>query len=173
MAEEAGTNIPMVPRLFGIRMQRENIRAVTPDEYYRQTITIPLLDHLLMELTNRFNEHARKAAMCLSALSHQWWGRLTTGAITLTAWLSCSKKICPHHCHYLRSSIYVPLSSPTATSRSCPAFRYKLWTSVIKRHFLISSDLWKLQLHCQWQHARLNDTSRPCAGWKCVSAPQS
>jgi len=72
MAEEAGTNIPMVPRLFGIRMQRENIRAVTPDEYYRQTITIPLLDHLLMELTNRFNEHARKAAMCLSALSHQW-----------------------------------------------------------------------------------------------------
>jgi len=55
MAEEAGTNIPMVPRM-------ENIRAATPEEYHCQTITISLR-------TNRFNEHARKATIGLYALS--------------------------------------------------------------------------------------------------------
>jgi len=90
------------PVLMWIQMHRENIRAATPDECYCQIITIPLLDHLLM--ANRFNEYARKDTMGLHALYHQWWARLMTGAITLTAWLSCSKKICPQHCHYLRSS---------------------------------------------------------------------
>jgi len=65
MAEEAGTNIPTVRRMCGIQMRRENIRAATPDEYYRQTIAIPLLDQLLMELINRFKEHTRKAALVL------------------------------------------------------------------------------------------------------------
>jgi len=37
MAEEAEINIPTVPRMYGIQMHRENIRAVTPDEYYCQT----------------------------------------------------------------------------------------------------------------------------------------
>jgi len=53
MTEEAGTNIPTVPRIYGIRMHRVNIRAATSDEYYCQIITSPLSDHLLMELTNR------------------------------------------------------------------------------------------------------------------------
>jgi len=65
MAEEAGTNIPTVRRMCEIQMRRENIRAATPDEYYRQTIAIPLLDQLLMELTNRFKEHTRKATLVL------------------------------------------------------------------------------------------------------------
>jgi len=65
MAEEAGTSIPTVPRMCGIEKHRENITAATPDEYYGQTITIPLLDHLLMELTSRFNKHAKKATMGL------------------------------------------------------------------------------------------------------------
>ena len=62
MAEEAGTNIPMVPRMHGIQMHMENIRAATPEEYHCQTITISLR-------TNRFNEHARKATIGLYALS--------------------------------------------------------------------------------------------------------
>ena len=78
MAEEAGTNIPTVPRMCGIQMHRENITAATPDEYYGQTITIPLLDHLLMELTSRFNQHAKKATMGLCLVpsvmrkTHDW-----------------------------------------------------------------------------------------------------
>ena len=34
MAEEAGTNIPTVPRMYGIPIHRENFRAATPDEYF-------------------------------------------------------------------------------------------------------------------------------------------
>jgi len=59
------------PRMCGTEIHRENIRTATLDEYYRQTITIQLLDHLLMVLTSRFNEHARKATMGLYALCHQ------------------------------------------------------------------------------------------------------
>jgi len=67
IVEKAGTNIPMVPRMC----HRENIRAATSDEYYCQTITIPLLHHLLMEFTNRFNENARMVTVGSYALSHQ------------------------------------------------------------------------------------------------------
>ena len=64
MAKEAGTNIPTVLRMCGIQMHRENIRA-TPDEYCCQHITIQLLVYLLMELTNKFNEHTRKATVAI------------------------------------------------------------------------------------------------------------
>ena len=78
------------------------------------------------------------------ALSHQRWGKLITGVITLTAWLSCSTNICPHHYHYLRISICGQSSSPTVTNQSCPAVRHKPWSNVMKRYFLTFSGSWKL-----------------------------
>jgi len=60
-----------------LQMHTENTRAATPDEYYCQTVTIPLLDHLLL-LTNRFNAHVRKPTLGLCLVqsvmrkAHDW-----------------------------------------------------------------------------------------------------
>ena len=32
-----------------------------PKEYYKRNVTLPLVDHLLMELTSRFSEEAKRA----------------------------------------------------------------------------------------------------------------
>ena len=41
---------PSLPRLCARRTHRSNIPSQTPKEYYRRTITIPLLDHTLSEM---------------------------------------------------------------------------------------------------------------------------
>ena len=38
MAEEAGTNIRMVPRIYRIQMHRENVRAATSDDSPAKTL---------------------------------------------------------------------------------------------------------------------------------------
>jgi len=77
--------------MCGTEIHRENIRTATLDEYYRQTITIQLLDHLLMVLTSRFNEHARKATMGLLFHMTQPISRSTIKAI------ACSKPTISEH----------------------------------------------------------------------------
>ena len=46
-----------IPRLCGRQQHRDNIPAETPDEYYKRNLTIPLLDHVLMEMKSRFSIH--------------------------------------------------------------------------------------------------------------------
>ena len=46
---------PSVPRICGRQRHRASIPAASPSEYYRRTITIPILDHLLTELERRFS----------------------------------------------------------------------------------------------------------------------
>ena len=52
---------PSVPRRCGIQTQWSNVPADTPSEYFRRTISIPVLDHLLCELRSQFGEHQRIA----------------------------------------------------------------------------------------------------------------
>ena len=44
-----------VPRLAGRQQHRSNNPADTPIEYYKRNLTIPLLDHIISELDNRFD----------------------------------------------------------------------------------------------------------------------
>jgi len=157
--------------MCGIQMHRENITAATPDESYGQTITIPLLDHLLMELTSRFNQHAKKATMGLCLVpsvmrkTHDW----------------------RHHVDSLvelfKEDLPSPLSVPSELhtwsikftnwdQSTVPSSPLQALIQCDKRYFLTSSRSWKLLLHCQWQHVRLNEVSRPCAAWKPFYAPQ-
>ena len=52
---------PSVPRRCGRQVHRSNVPADTPSEYYRRTISIPVLDHLLSELGAQFGSHQRTA----------------------------------------------------------------------------------------------------------------
>ena len=48
---------PSLPRRCGRQTHRSNIPAENPKEYFRRTITIPILDHLLAEMGTRFSKH--------------------------------------------------------------------------------------------------------------------
>ena len=57
---------PSVPRRCGRQTQWSNVPADTPSEYFRRTISIPVLDHLLCELRSRFGKHQRRALLGFS-----------------------------------------------------------------------------------------------------------
>ena len=52
MAAKGGTT-PSMPRLAGKQTLRNNVPSLYPEEYYRGTVTVPFLDHLLQELNTR------------------------------------------------------------------------------------------------------------------------
>lgn len=49
-----------LPRICGCQ-RRDNVPATTSSEYFRRTITIPILDHLLTEMKARFDTHQQTA----------------------------------------------------------------------------------------------------------------
>ena len=52
MAAKVGTT-PSVPRLAGRQTHRNNVPSDNAEEFYRGTVTIPFLDHLIQELSTR------------------------------------------------------------------------------------------------------------------------
>ena len=56
---------PSLPRLCGRQAHRSNTPAQTPSEYYRRTVTIPVLDHLLSEMKSRFSQHQKTSLLGL------------------------------------------------------------------------------------------------------------
>ena len=65
IAGEEGTEDPCIPRRCGKQIHRSNVEAETSEIYYRRTLTIPFLDHLISQLKERFNPHAKTAALGL------------------------------------------------------------------------------------------------------------
>ena len=59
---------PSLPRLCGRQRNRDNIPAQTPSQYYRRTVTIPVLDHLISEMNRRFSEHQKTALLGLNLI---------------------------------------------------------------------------------------------------------
>ncbi len=66
MCREVGTE-PVIPRRCGKQHHHANTPAKTATDYYKRVITIPLLDHVLMELNTRFDTHQIQAiqGLCL------------------------------------------------------------------------------------------------------------
>ena len=58
---------PSMPRICGHQRHRASIPASNPSEYFRTTITVPILDHLLSELDKQFSSHKKTAfqGLCL------------------------------------------------------------------------------------------------------------
>ena len=71
MCNEVGTT-PPTPRTCGHQRHRASIPASNPSEYFRRTITVPILDHLLSELDKRFSSHKKKLFKVYTWY-HQYW----------------------------------------------------------------------------------------------------
>ena len=54
MCEDIGVEL-CIPIRCGRQQHRDKVPAGTPDEYYKRNLTIPLLDHVLMEMKSRFS----------------------------------------------------------------------------------------------------------------------
>ena len=65
MCEDVGTD-PSIPRRCGRQLYRSNHPATTPSEYYRRSLSIPLIDHFLFEMQTRFSPHQKTALLGLS-----------------------------------------------------------------------------------------------------------
>ena len=59
---------PSMPRRCGRQSQRDNVPAHTPEEYYKRSLTIPFLDHMLSHLETRFSHMQQKAMTALQIL---------------------------------------------------------------------------------------------------------
>ena len=65
MAEKVGEE-PRIPRRCARQIQRNNVPATTPSEYYKRAISIPMLDHLESEINSCFTELQSTAAKGMS-----------------------------------------------------------------------------------------------------------
>ena len=64
IAEEVGTKKPSLPCRCNRQTQWTNVEADLPKVYYRRSLTIPLLNHFIKELEDRFSSNA-KIITCL------------------------------------------------------------------------------------------------------------
>lgn len=56
---------PSLPRIAKRQIHRQNQPADTPEEYYRRTVAIPLLDCIISEMDTRFNKLSQRAVKLL------------------------------------------------------------------------------------------------------------
>ena len=70
---------PSMYRICG----RQHHRASIPSEYFRRTITVPILDHLLSELDKRFSSHKKKL------LSRSILGTISVGGRRSCNYVQC------------------------------------------------------------------------------------
>ena len=82
MCNEVGTT-PSMTRISDHQRHRLSIPASNPSEYFRRTITVPILDHLLSELDKRFSSHKKN---CFS--------RSILGTISVGNRRSCNCVLC-------------------------------------------------------------------------------
>ena len=68
MCEDIGVEL-CIPRLCGRQQHRDNVPAGTPDEYYKQNLTISLLYHVAREMKSRFSIHQQTATYGLCFVS--------------------------------------------------------------------------------------------------------
>ena len=62
-------DIPVnTPRRCSIQRARENHPGTTAEEYYRRSLAIPFLDHLMREINGRFTSHSITAMRCLGII---------------------------------------------------------------------------------------------------------
>ena len=56
MEDMAGEDGIIMPRVCGRQTSRSNVQASSPEEYWRRTIFVPFLDHLIQAFSDRFTQ---------------------------------------------------------------------------------------------------------------------
>ena len=64
MAEKVGVEVN-IPRIARRQQHRSNPEALFPQNYYKKTVTIPLLDHIISTLDSQFSKSATVASSLL------------------------------------------------------------------------------------------------------------
>lgn len=57
-----------IPRRCSRQTTRENHPGLTAEEYYRRSLAVPFLDHLISEIDTRFTSHSLTAMRCLGII---------------------------------------------------------------------------------------------------------
>ena len=57
-----------MPRICQRQQHRSNSKCSDPEEYFKVTILIPFLDHLITDLNSRFSKHVQKVAYLQAVL---------------------------------------------------------------------------------------------------------
>ena len=61
LAEHSGMTVAM-PRVTQVQRHRSNPQSYSVELYFKQTVVIPFLDHLINYLSSRFDKHAKQVA---------------------------------------------------------------------------------------------------------------
>ena len=64
MADKVGATV-MMPRIASRQQHRNNTEAHDPEQYYKRTIAIPLLDHIIASIEKQFSQHTTIATSLL------------------------------------------------------------------------------------------------------------
>ena len=67
-SEAVGGDIPAVPRCCGRQRGRDNVPAQKPEEYFKQSVKIPFLDHLVNKLELRDQQHVVQGLSLIPAV---------------------------------------------------------------------------------------------------------
>ena len=67
-SEAVGADGPSIPQCCGRQTGRSNVPAEEPVVYYRRSVTIPVLNHLLSQLDHRFSSDQQRVVHGLSWL---------------------------------------------------------------------------------------------------------
>ena len=62
IADHSGI-VTTMPCISHLQMHHSSPEYSSVEEYYKRVVVIPFLDHLISELTSRFDAHAKKASM--------------------------------------------------------------------------------------------------------------
>ena len=91
--------------------QRSNVPADSPSQYYLRTLSIPIIDHLLSELTTRFSSHHKTALLgfCLIPV----------------ALISMSSQSSSESCFKLAEMYWEDLPSPESFSSEIQTWKVK------------------------------------------------
>ena len=65
LAQEVGV-IPEVPRVTSRQIHRDNTEHDSVEEYYRRIVVLPLLDHLIQQMKERFGKTQRIVARLIN-----------------------------------------------------------------------------------------------------------
>ena len=66
--EKINGSPPCIPRRCGRQTHRDNVPALTPEEYFRRAVTVPFLDHMISHMETRFSDLQQKAMMALNII---------------------------------------------------------------------------------------------------------
>ena len=92
---------PSIPRRCSRQTKRENAPANIPEEYYRRTLTVPFIEHMLSHMEMHFTELQQKAVMALKIIP-SFSSESTSGSENMESYAANLEDCFKMTCHLLQ-----------------------------------------------------------------------